>query len=126
MSTRDQKGVRGAQAVIQTWARALESGDYGFAWAQFGNPPSSRAAFIKWWERYRTVRVNLGTGESDGAMGSSYYTVPATLTGVTQAGKPVKLQGDVVVRRVNDVDGATPAQLRWHLESADLKDVAAR
>jgi hypothetical protein len=125
LSLQAQKGPAGAQAVLRTWARALESRRFDVAWAQFGNPPASRAAFTKWWQRYRSIKVALGLGESDAAMGSLYYTAPATLTGTTVEGKPFRLQGDVVVRRVNDVDGATPAQLRWHIGTADLKDAAA-
>lgn len=116
------KSEQGARAVLVSWARALENHQYPLAWAQFINPPSSQADFTRWWQRYRTIRVTLGPGEGDAGMGSIYYTAPATLTGTTVAGKPFRLQGDVVVRRVNDVDGATPAQLRWHIGSADLKD----
>lgn len=115
------KGVKGARAVLLTWARALENRQFGTAWDQFGNPPASRAAFTKWWQRYRTITVSAPTGEMDGAAGSSYYTAPAIVTGETIEGKAFRLQGDVILRRVNDVDGATPAQLRWHIESADLK-----
>lgn len=125
LSLQAQKGAVGAQAVLHTWARAMESRRFDVAWAQFGNPPASRAAFAKWWERYRSIKVALGPGESDAAMGSLYYTAPATLTGMTADGKPFRLQGNVVVRRVNDVDGATPSQLRWHIGTADLKDAAA-
>jgi hypothetical protein len=125
LSPQAQKGSAGAQAVLRTWARALEDRQFDVAWQQFGNPPASRAAFIKWWNRYRTIKVSLGAGESDAAMGSLYYTAPATLTGTTMDGKPFRLKGDVVLRRVNDVDGATPAQLRWHIGTADLKDAAA-
>jgi hypothetical protein len=119
------KTEQGARAVLVTWARALEDRQYSLAWAQFIDPPASEADFTRWWQRYRTIRVSLGPGESDAAMGSIYYTAPATLTGTTVAGKPFRLQGDVVVRRVNDVDGATPAQLRWHIGSADLKNTQA-
>ncbi|MGJ0238809.1 hypothetical protein ACQEPB_09865 [Novosphingobium fluoreni] len=115
------KGVKGARAVLLTWARALENRQFGTAWDQFGSPPASRAAFTKWWQRYRTISVSVPTGEMEGAAGSSYYTAPAIVTGETIEGKPFKLQGGVILRRVNDVDGATPAQLRWHIESADLK-----
>lgn len=115
------KGVKGARAVLLTWARALENRQFGTAWDQFGNPPASRAAFTKWWQRYRTITVSVLNGEMEGAAGSSYYTAPAIVTGETIEGKAFRLQGDVILRRVNDVDGATPAQLRWHIESADLK-----
>lgn len=118
-----EKGEAGARAVLQTWAHALESQQFDLAWQQFGDqPPASRSAYAKWWQRYSTIKVTLGKGTGDAAMGSLYYSAPATLTGTTIEGKPFRLQGDVVVRRVNDVDGATPAQLRWHIGSADLKD----
>ncbi len=126
LSTEEEKSEKGARMVVQTWARALETRQFGLAWEQFGNPPASRAAYARWWQRYRTIRVSLGRGIGDAGMGSLYYTVPATLTGTTTAGKPFRLHGDVMLRRVNDVDGATPEQLRWHIGSADLKDVPTR
>ncbi|MBB4860408.1 hypothetical protein HNO88_003751 [Novosphingobium chloroacetimidivorans] len=118
-----QKGVVGAQAILATWAQALETHDFGRAWVQFSHPPAARDAFARWWRRYRTIRVTTGPGEMEGAAGSSYYTAPATISGVDLRGRAYLLQGDVVLRRVNDVDGATPAELRWHIESADLKNV---
>lgn len=121
--TPDEKGEKGAQAVLATWARALEDRQFGLAWAQFGHPPSTQAAFGRWWQRNRMITVQLGDGDAEGAAGSIYYTAPATVSGVDRQGRPYRLQGDVVLRRVNDVDGATPAQLRWHIESADLKAV---
>jgi len=126
LPTQEEKSEKGARAVLQTWARALETHQFGLAWEQFGSPLASRAAYAQWWQRYRTIRVSLGTGVGDAGMGSIYYTVPATLTGTTTAGKPFRLRGDVMLRRVNDVDGATPEQLRWHIGSADLKDVPTR
>lgn len=123
LSVSQQKGVEGARAVAQRWARALERRDFATAWAQFGHPPASRAAFVRWWGRYRTIRVNLDRESSDAAAGSLYYTARARLTGLTRQGRSYRLEGPVVLRRVNDVDGATPAQLRWHINSADLKAV---
>jgi len=122
LSPQAQKGSAGAEAVLQTWARALETRQSDLAWQQFRDPPASRTDFRKWWERYRSIEVTLGEGQGDAAMGSLYFTAPVTLTGTTIQGKPFRLQGDVVLRRVNDVDGATPAQLRWHIGTADLKD----
>jgi len=116
------KGEKGARAVLLNWARALERRDFALAWDQFGNPPSTRQDYEEWWSRYRTITVAVPEGTMDAAMGSLYYAVHATLTGTTDAGKPFRLEGDVILRRVNDVDGATPAQLRWHIESADLKN----
>lgn len=126
LSPQAEQSEKGAREVLRTWAHALENHQFGLAWEQFGHPPASRDAYTRWWQRYRTIEVDLGPGESDAAMGSLYYTAPATLTGTTEAGKPFRLQGDVVVRRVNNVDGATPRQLHWHIGTADLKEVVAR
>lgn len=120
------KGEKGARAVLLTWARALENGDYDLAWEQFRHPPAGRNGYAKWWRRYRTITVAVGDGTVEGAAGSLYYEVPATLTGETVGGEPYRLTGTVILRRVNDVDGATPDQLAWHIDTADLKDAADR
>lgn len=90
-------------------------GDFG---AQSGMTPQ---AFVRAWDKYRIVDVTVGTGEQDGAAGSSFYEVPVTITGLTKANKPYNLAGRLTLRRVNDVDGATPEQLRWHIERSTLK-----
>jgi hypothetical protein len=56
----------------------------------------------------------------EGAAGSSYYTAPATITGIRADGSKATLKGEVVLRRVNDVPGATPEQLAWHIEQVNL------
>lgn len=119
-----EKGEKGARGVLLTWARALENRRFDVAWAQFLHPPAPREAFVEWWDRYETLTVAVPGGEMDAGAGSLYYTVPTTITGTTRDGQPFKLAGDVVLRRVNDVDGATPEQLHWHIGSADLKSVA--
>ncbi len=116
------KGEKGARAVLLTWARALENHEFGLAWEQFRHPPAGRNGYVKWWQRYRTITVSLGDGTVEGGAGSLYYEVPVTLTGETVGGEPYRLEGTVVLRRANDVDGATPQQLQWHIDTADLKD----
>jgi len=122
----DDKGEKGARAVLLTWARALENRQFATAWTQFRSPPAGRDAFVRWWQRYATLTVAVPSGEMDAGAGSLYYTAPATITGTTRQGKPFRLEGEVVLRRVNDVDGATADQLRWHIAQADLKSVPVR
>lgn len=52
--------------------------------------------------------------------GSVYYTAPVAISGSDSDGRPVRIEGEAVLRRVNDVDGATPAQLRWHFDTLNL------
>lgn len=126
LTTQEAQGEKGARAVLDTWARALESRQFGRAWEQFRDPPADRNAYAAWWQRYRTIHAELGDGSAEGAAGSTYYTVPVTLSGETAQGEPYRLEGTVVLRRVNDVPGASAAQRRWRIETADLKDSPPR
>jgi hypothetical protein len=57
----------------------------------------------------------------EGAAGSSYVTIPLKVTGGLTKGGGFVLEGPVTMRRVNDVDGSTAEQRRWHIESSGLK-----
>lgn len=54
------------------------------------------------------------------AAGSSYQTSDATITAQDPDGRPVRQEGQIALRRVNDVPGATEQQLRWHIDSLTL------
>jgi hypothetical protein len=55
-------------------------------------------------------------GETEGAAGSIYTTIP-----VVFYGDGFRRPADVILRRVNDVPGSTEAQRRWHIERIELK-----
>ena len=58
------------------------------------------------------------TGPSlEGAAGSLYCTVEGTLTDAADSARPAS-EGAIVLRRANDVPGATPDQLRWTVQSS--------
>ncbi len=121
-----EKGEQGARNVLLAWAHALERGDYATAFAQWGAEAEARSGMTRAeqaekWSQYKTITVAMPSGRMEGAAGSSYYTAPTTIVGKTQAGRPYRLEGDVILRRVNDVPGATADQLRWHIERVDLK-----
>ena len=119
---------KAARGVLLEWARALELGQYDRAYAQWGASAEARsgltaAEHAASWSKYKTITVAMPTGTMEGAAGSSYYTAPTTVVGKTEDGRPFRLEGEVVLRRVNDVPGATEDQLRWHIERVDLKPV---
>ena len=80
----------------------------------------SEAEFAAIFADLDKITIAAPNGQMEGAAGSSYYTAPLTVTGTDKNGRPVRLEGEAVLRRVNDVDGATPAQLRWHFQSLTL------
>lgn len=115
-----EKSEKGARNLLLAWADAMEDRAFGAAYALFGDyaerTGQSAAQYAASFADYRTVTVSVGEGMAEGACGSIYYEAPVTLTGTTQAGKTYIREGTITLRRVNDIDGATPAQLKWHLE----------
>lgn len=117
------RGETGARAVLLDFARAIELGRFDQAYAMLGEADRkrwSRADFAGFFTGLEKITVAVPGGTMEGAAGSSYYMVPATITATDTAGVPVRYQGEIVLRRVNDVPGATPEQLRWHIEHVEL------
>lgn len=111
--------------AVAYWRAAMEARDWTSARSVFGDfgaaSGQSVEEFAGAWSKYRIVDVTVGTGEQDAGAGSSYYEVPVTITGLTQDNHPYHLAGRLMLRRVNDVDGATSEQLRWHIERSTLQ-----
>lgn len=113
------KGETGARDLLLGFARAIELRKFDRAYAMLG--PEVRADLSP--VRFRTPLMDIGRltvaiagGRMEGAAGSLYYEVPIRLTG-SEGGRR---DGTVILRRVNDVDGAPPEQLRWHIYRFDL------
>ncbi len=60
--------------------------------------------------------LTVGKGDQEGAAGSIFYEAPVSL----RFGDAPPERGSLVLRRVNDVDGASAAQLRWHIERSTI------
>lgn len=124
------KSMAAAVAVVQRYYSALNARDYGTAWAQWGDdgpPNQTLAKFQAGFAGTRSTRVTIGRLEpGEAGAGSIYQTVPVTVDSQLMDGTRQRFVGDYIVRRVNDVDGATPGQLRWHIGQAKLKAVPVR
>ena len=115
-----------ARAVVIRYYDAIAHGRYRAAWLCWdrGGAASrqSYTAFVRGFARTATVRVRAGAPiDGAGAAGSGLTTVPGTVTARLKDGTAQRFSGSYVLRRVNDVPGATAAQLRWHIDSAKLK-----
>jgi len=112
--------TRNPGAVLSAWGDVVEQRDWATVRAFWGDHGKASGleprAFAARWGKLVQPRVTVGEGTSEGAAGSVYYTAPVTIVDGAR-----RLTGEVVLRRVNDVDGATPEQLRWHIESTTLK-----
>ena len=83
-------------------------------------PSSAKAEWRKLFADLGEITVAVPGGTMEGAAGSSYYTSDATITATDSEGRPIRYEGPIVLRRVNDVPGASAEQLRWHIESVKL------
>ena len=102
--------------VVVTWAKAMTLKQWDAAylyWGDHGQRSGLTAQqFAAKWGTLANPEFELHPGTTEGAAGSLYYTAPIVLID----GKNHK-RGEIVIRRVNDVDGASAEQLRWHIES---------
>jgi outer membrane murein-binding lipoprotein Lpp len=118
--------AQGAAAVIRHYYADLDRGDFRAAYGRWGNDGQdshqSFADFKRGFAETATTSVEVGTpGDSEGGAGSIYIDVPVTVHARLKDGTGQRFTGHYSLRRVNDVDGSTQAQRRWHIYSAALK-----
>lgn len=114
---------KGARAVLLPFARAIELKEFDQAWAMMDENAHQRWSKAEWNELFaglQRITVGIPGGRMEGAAGSSYYSSPATITATDRDGRLVAIEGPIVLKRVNDVPGATAEQLSWRVHSADL------
>lgn len=102
--------------VLLAWGTAIERRNWAAVRALWGNHGAdsglTRRDFALRWDRLRHPHVTVGAGQQEGAAGSLYYTAPVTIQDGART-----IASQVTIRRANDVPGATPEQLRWHLDA---------
>lgn len=104
--------------VLSAYAAALSKRDWSAAAKAWGGGVGVDAARLQdFFDRPDPPTLEFGKGTSDAGAGSVYYEVPVTLR-FGELGPPQ--QGTIMMRRVNDVPGASADQLRWHIERSSL------
>lgn len=105
--------------VLKAWASAVEARDWKTVRAYWGDAGAGSGlderAFAARWSDLLAPRVRIAPGREEGAAGSLYFTAPVTITDGAR-----QIAGEIVLRRANDVPGASDEQLRWHIESTTL------
>ena len=123
LSYEAERSPAGPRNVLLSFSRALELKEFDQAWAMLSPNDKriwSKPAFAALFAGLEEIAVAIPDGTGDAACGSVYYTAPVTVTAARLDGRPAKITGEALLRRINDVDGATPAQLRWHFEKLTL------
>jgi len=123
--TTGQRTPADAAAVVQAYYAAIDRGDFDAAYALWDRDGAAShqtlAQFKRGFAETATTAVETGAPTNgEGAAGSVYIDVPVTVTATLKDGTKQRFTGTYTLRRVNDVPGATPEQLSWHLASATL------
>ncbi|MDO9489947.1 MAG: hypothetical protein Q7J32_16350 [Sphingomonadaceae bacterium] len=117
-----------ARDVVRRYYAAIDRRDYGTAhalWAAGGQASGqSAAAFANGFARTARTQVRAGAPtNAEGAAGSLFIEVPVEVEATLDDGTRQRFAGRYVLRRVNDVAGASADQLRWRIASASLQPV---
>jgi hypothetical protein len=116
---------RDCRTVAQAYADALARGDFEFAARVWSDPVIDDARLRAVLHDYRQPTIAISGLREEGAAGSLYCTVSGTLTDAGDKGKPAQ-KGEIVLKRVNDVPGATAEQLRWTIRSSNFVEKLGR
>ena len=108
---------RDCRTVARAYIDALATGEFDFAARFWDDPvidgPRLRALFAE----YGQPAVEISNVQEEGAAGTLYCTVTGALSDLADPTKPLRT-GELELRRVNDVPGATEQQLRWTIRSS--------
>jgi hypothetical protein len=111
--------------VAQFYLEAIGGREFGQAALVWDDPVIDAERLEAVFAGYKVPQVKWTEPEVEGAAGSSYCTVTGTLTDAADPAKP-PIAGSMVLKRVNDVPGATPDQLRWTLRSSTFVEPLQR
>jgi hypothetical protein len=111
--------------VVEFYLEALS----GRAWAEaalvWNDPVIDGARLEAVFGGYEDLQLAWNEPFVEGAAGSSYCTVSGKLTDAQDPAKS-SLEGTLLLKRVNDVPGATADQLRWTLRSSTFVEPLER
>ncbi len=123
-----EKTPAAARAVVERYYAAIASGDFPRAyrlWSDKGRASGKTlAGFTRGFAQTADTRVfTTAPVNGDAGAGSVFVTVPVRVEARLKSGLRQRFAGSYVLRRVNDVPGATAEQLRWHIMSARLMPI---
>ncbi|QNP41136.1 Cif family virulence factor [Lysobacter solisilvae (ex Woo and Kim 2020)] len=127
-ATADEPSPDDAVAVIRDYYAAINSGDFGRAYALWSDDGrasgQSPAQFAAGFGDTTGVSVEMqAPGSVEAAAGSRYIEIPVTLVAAQRDGGQRRFSGRYTLRRAV-VDGATAEQRAWRIASANLQETA--
>lgn len=111
------------EAVVQSLYNAINRHELVRAWSywQGGSEEPVYRSFASGYAKTDHVDLVLGKATSEGAAGSTYYSLPVAIRAVDTAGNSHDFAGCYVLRQVNPALFDVPPFHPIHLESGDLQ-----
>jgi len=117
----DPKSIEAAGQVVQHYGALIEQKKWTQSRQYWGDVAAAQA-FEANFRTWKNVHLEIGDlAPAEGAAGSIFTNMPVRFYGDLNKGGAAQLKGNVILRRVNDVDGSTTAQRRWHIERIETK-----
>ncbi len=119
------RSVQAAVQVVRDLYSALDRRDYRRAFALWSGGKSFADYRGGYRHTVRTQVIPLPPFDTEGSTGHAWADIRVRVEAVLNDGRHQRFTGTYTLSRVNDVDGSTTAQRRWHIVSARLKRLAA-
>lgn len=116
---------RDCRTVAQAYIDAVARRDFAFAALVWADPVIDAARLAALFDGYARPAIAIADVQQEGAAGSLFCTVTGALTDAGDSSKQLR-EGEIVLRRVNDVPGATARQLRWTIRSSTFIETMER
>jgi hypothetical protein len=111
--------------VVEFYLEAISSREYAQAALVWDDPVVDAARLEAVFGSYQEAQVEWTEPFVEGAAGTLHCTISGKLTDALDPAKLMR-EGTLLLRRSNDVPGATPDQLRWTLQSSTFVENLAR
>ena len=120
-----ERSAVAAVKVVRAYYAAVSRHDYRAAHAIWSGERGV-AALARGYARTARVAVTpIPPFTTDPGCGQVYSEVKVEVNAVLRDGTRQRFRGSYVLHRVNDIDGSTASQRRWHIASAHLREVPA-
>lgn len=118
-----ERSVTGARNVLLSFARAIELGEFERAWTLLGTTDKQKWSsneFRAIFADLDDVAVSVPTGILERTADSTVYLAPIGISGSDADGRPVRIEGEAILKRISESDGSSAVQLRWHFDRLTL------
>lgn len=126
-ATSDSTSPAAAADVVRRYYEAINAGEFRRAYELWGDSGKASGQtyqeFAAGFAQTASVEAEVGTpGRVEGAAGSRFVEVPVVIRAVLKNGAHQRFHGSYTLQRVV-VEGASPAERRWHLFSAKISQL---